>query len=171
MDSVTSLYEKLSPEIQNSRFGLWIRDKISLTTPGSLAPDFTQKNIEGDLVSLHDFRGKYVLLNFWAPWCVPCIEEMKYMKSLKEILGKGEFVIIGISLDKNRDKWLHTVKKYQLDWIQLSDHKGNDNAVALKYKVGAIPQNYLIGKKGHILSEIVNTSSLVNDVLKLIRKE
>ena len=122
---------------------------------GQQAMDFTQNDTAGNPVTLSSFRGKYVLIDFWASWCGPCrAENPNVVKAYDQYKGKG-FQIIGISLDQAnaRDKWIKAIQEDQLTWTQVSDLKFWKNAVAVQYGIQAIPQNFLIDPAGKIIAK------------------
>lgn len=161
---VTALLPTLSPNLRTNPLAEEIRTKIRqralgikpVPAPqvGQLAPDFSQPTPDGKTVSLRDYRGKYVLVDFWASWCKPCREENPaVIKAYNEYKGRN-FEVLGVSLDeaKNRAKWVKAIADDQLPWAQVSDLRGWENAAARQYRVTGIPQNYLIGPGGKILA-------------------
>lgn len=105
----------------------------------------------GGTVSLSKYKGKVVVLDFWATWCGPCMREMPMVKRMYEDLRRDGLVIIGISLDKNAGDLQRAIGKYGLDWPQVYDGKGWNAAVAKKYGVNAIPHTVLISRAGRIV--------------------
>ena len=131
--------------------------KQEASTPkiGTIAKGFTQDDPLGNPISLSDYKGQYVLLDFWASWCMPCrAENPNLLKAYNSYKDKG-FTVLGISLDGKsmRDKWLDAITKDNLPWTQVSDLKGGQNEVALLYGVSSIPMNYLIDPDGFIIAK------------------
>jgi peroxiredoxin len=143
----------------------------SATAIGAMAPVFTQEDVDGKAVSLADFRGKYVLLDFWASWCGPCRRENPNVVKVYQQYNDKNFTIIGVSLDQpgKKDAWLAAIKADGLDWTQVSDLKFWDNAVAKQYGVKAIPQNYLIDPMGKIIAENLVGQELENKLRELLK--
>jgi peroxiredoxin len=119
---------------------------------GGEAPDFTMLNMEDKEVNLSDFKGKVVLIDFWASWCGPCRKENPHVVKLYEKYKEDGFEILGVSLDKTKDRWLQAVEKDGLTWPQVSDLKGWQNEVAQMYSVKSIPHTVLLDKEGKILA-------------------
>ncbi|WP_426295175.1 redoxin domain-containing protein [Dyadobacter endophyticus] len=154
---LTGLFESLDKSVQNSPSGIYYKDaltKLSRTSIGAVAPHFVQADTAGKPVSLSEFRGKYLFVDFWASWCGPCRAEHPGLVKVFDKYRDRNFTIVGISLDqlKNRDAWIKAIKADKLAWPQLSDLKGWSNEVSTLYGVEAIPKNFLIGPDGTILS-------------------
>ncbi len=119
---------------------------------GSEAPDFTQKTPEGADMSLSDLRGKVVLIDFWASWCGPCRKENPHVVKLYNKYKEKGFDVLGVSLDRTKDRWVQAIEKDKLAWNHVSDLKGWKNEVAATYSVRSIPSTVLLDKEGKIIA-------------------
>lgn len=136
---------------------------------GSMAIDFTQKDVNGKPVSLSSFKGKYVLLDFWASWCGPCRQENPNLVRAYNRYKAKNFTVLGISLDQEKNRWLEAIKADGLVWTQLSDLKYWNNSVAQIYKIQTIPANMLIDPSGRIVGKNLRGPEL-DEMLKSIFK-
>ena len=118
---------------------------------GQPAPDFTQNDTAGNPLTLSSLKGKYLLVDFWASWCSPCrTENPNVVEAWKKYHKKG-FDILGVSLDRNRDKWIEAIDKDDLTWNHVSDLQYWSNAAAKLYGVNLIPANVLLDPEGIII--------------------
>ena len=121
---------------------------------GEMAPEFSAKTLEGKAFKLSDYRGKHVLLDFWATWCGPCRGETPNLKAVYEKYGKREdFVMIGLSLDKDVDKPLAYAKENGCAWVDGFLGDWGKDTVTKKYGVHGIPSIFLIGPDGKVVAE------------------
>jgi len=120
---------------------------------GLVAPNFTQNDQNGKPVSLSDFRGKVVMIDFWATWCGPCVRSIPDVKELRKKYAGTNLVILGVSLDKDLGRWKTFIKSEQMDWIHVADGNFWDNAAAKKYGIESIPSVWIIGPQGQILAK------------------
>ena len=142
-------------------------DKIGAI--GSKALEFSQADTSGKSVSLSQFKGKYVLLDFWASWCRPCrAENPNVVAAYNEFKGKN-FTILSVSLDEGKDSWLHAIKADNLTWTHISDLKYWSNTVAMQYHVQSIPQNFLIDPNGVIIAKNLRGEQLVEKLKEVLK--
>lgn len=148
------LFENLSPELRRLQEAMALKKTISLILgmqPGKKLSQFAIPDSNGHLISLADFQGKYLLIDFWASWCQPCIEQFPELKELYSIYHQKGLQVLGISLDDNREKWLKGMRLQQLPWQQVSELKGWDSPIALKYDITYIPKTILVDPDGVII--------------------
>lgn len=161
----------LDASLANSTYYLALSEKISkleAVAVGKTAPDFTMNDPEGNPISLSSFKGKYLLVDFWASWCSPCrAENPNVVKLYAEFKDKG-FDILGVSLDQKKDAWLKAIEKDQLTWNHVSDLKGWSNAAAKLYAVSGIPHTVLLDKEGKIIAKNLRGEELHAKIAELL---
>lgn len=138
-------------------------------TVGSLAPDFTLPDIEGKEISLSDFKGKTVLLTFWASWCPTCRKENKHLAGLYPGYKDRGFEILAVSLDRSKTNWEKAVEKDGVHWTQLSDLQGVDSQVATQYGVYATPTTFLIDSAGVVIGKDLRGNDLDQRLVFLVK--
>ncbi len=136
---------------------------------GSEAPEIKLKSPDGNEITLSSFRGKYVLIDFWASWCSPCRKANPDLVKLYKKYKTKDFEIYSVSLDRDKDAWKAAIKADKMTWIQVSDLLYWDSPVAKLYSVEAIPFSVLIDKKGKILSKS-NELSVIEEKLAELMK-
>jgi len=166
-----AMYAALSEKVKKGKFGKLAIDKITTmkgTTIGYPAIDFKQPDVNGKEIALSSYKGKYVLVDFWASWCGPCRRENPSVVAAYQKYKDKGFDILGVSMDENKDKWLAAIEKDKLTWKHVSDLKGWQNAAGKVYGVQSIPFNLLLDKEGKIVAKGLRGADLEAKLAELL---
>ncbi len=163
---------KLAPSAKDNALAKEIYHSIEIdktTGPGRPAIGFTQNDTLGNPVALKDYRGRYVLVDFWASWCGPCRAENPNVVAAYNKFKDKNFTVLGVSLDKKKENWLEAIHKDHLTWTHVSDLKYWDNAVAKLYDIRSIPSNILIDPDGKIVAKDLHGEELDKKLSEILK--
>ncbi len=172
LDSMQLIMNGFSNEVKKSDYYRHVSSlyfTLEATSSSKPAPDFTLPDVNGKHVSLSDFRGQTVLLDFWASWCGPCRKLSPDLVKLHKQFKDRDFTIVSASVDEHKDRWLKAIDEDELDWTHLSKLDGWGD-VSKMYGVMAIPQNFLINPDGIILNKNLSIEQLSIRLEKLLPK-
>ena len=164
---IKEMYENLTPRARMTLPGMEVQKAIELmqtVEEGSMAPDFSLTSPDGKTVKLSDLRGKYVLLDFWASWCGPCLREVPNVKKVYDKYHNRGFEIFSVSLDEDQAKWEKAIVDNDLNWIHGSSLQGWNCPVAKLYNVSGVPTMLLIDREGKIIGTKLRGDMLMEKV-------
>jgi peroxiredoxin len=165
-------YNALKPAAKETFYGREIAKYIAsgrVGAEGTQAIEFTQNDTANKPVSLSSFKGKYVLVDFWASWCGPCRNENPAVVSAYNAFKDKNFTILSVSLDQNKDRWKQAIQADNLTWTHVSDLKYWQNEVAQLYHIQSIPANMLLDPKGKIIARNLRGEALYEMLGKLLK--
>lgn len=168
LDSLAARFEKEKPTAAYTKKMTSFLEAPRKMGIGKLAPVFTQPDPNGSPLSLEKFKGKWVLVDFWASWCKPCrAESPNLVKAYKRFKGKG-FEILGVSLDGEKEPWLKAIVADRLLWAQCSDLKGWENAAGQLYGISSIPASFLLNPEGKIVAKNLRGEALEKKLAEVL---
>lgn len=169
LDRLNPLVEQFDEPLKKTSFGQRIINTLttmSITAVGTASPLFSLQDIEGNLISLESYKGKYVLIDFWASWCGPCRDENpRILQVFKKYKG-AKFDILGVSIDQNSNQWKKAIEEDQLAWTQVLD---NQNIANQSYGVISIPANVLVDPEGVIIAKNIFGKKLDEMLTELLK--
>lgn len=163
------VFNKIDPQIRNSSFADISRIKLApFLNPvhiDDVVENFKLRDLLGNIVSLYDIKSQYILIDFWASWCIPCREENRKIAKFYSQYNQTDFQIVGISIDENKEKWLRALKKDNVKWISLHDPEKEIND---RLGVNAYPTNFLLDSGCKVLDKDLGSETLMKRLNELL---
>jgi len=157
---LAELQKGLQAQLDNTGKGNWV---------GKPAPEFTLPDVNGRPVALSSFKGKYVLVDFWASWCKPCRMENPHVVAAYNRFRDKNFTVLGVSLDQAKEPWLKAIKDDKLAWPQVSDLKFWESAVVALYQFEGIPFNLLLNPEGEVIAQGLRGPALESKLAEVLK--
>lgn len=161
---------KLPADLKKNHIATDLQKRIDVARAllvGKVMPDFEQTDSASNPVRLSTLRGKYILVDFWASWCVPCRKQNPFLVDTHQKFASKGFDILGVSLDTSKENWIEAIQKDQLNWTHVSDLKGFGNAVAKQFFIHSVPDNFLLNPEGVIIGRDLNEQQLLKELERI----
>lgn len=173
IDNKSYIISSVSPIGDKIKFSISEKQAVQRypLKPGNPTPNFSIKTLNSENISLSDFKGKVILIDFWAVWCRPCIKEMPYIREAYKVLPQNEFQIISVNLNHDLELLNNYLKDNPIPWIIFNDGRRFDNKIAKLFRLIGIPQTFLIDKEGIIRFVYVRAEDILKKAKLLIGKE
>ena len=173
LPQLQTLRGKLDKSLENNKYVKQMEELMArkeAVQVGQIAPDFTLPDADGNPVSLKDFRGKYVLVSFWAGWCPDCRRENPFIVEAYNKYKNKNFTVLGVSIDRNRETWLKTIEQQGLAWTNVSDLKYWQSPVVELYAIRWVPTAFLLDPDGKIINVSLNEDELVKNLASVFEQ-
>ncbi|MFC3199142.1 redoxin domain-containing protein [Parapedobacter deserti] len=169
-EDVKPLYDLLDASARQTSAGRQLGERLEVLKRSAIGETmlaFTQNDTEGKPVHFSDFKGKHVLVDFWASWCGPCRAENPNVLKAYNTYKDNNFTVIGVSLDDEADRWKKAIEEDGMPWTQVSDLKGFKNEVSAYYGIQGIPSTLLVDPQGKIIAKDLRGEMLQKKLAEL----
>lgn len=173
-DELANSFDLLSKKIKNSKTAIRTKQFLGLEGNmrlGAKAKDISSLDSTGMQISLSSLQGKYVLIDFWASWCLPCRQQIPALKAIHQKFSNRNFTILSVSLDDDKSKWIAALKQERMPWPNISDLNGFKGLSVKAYNIHAIPFNILVDPFGKIVATNLNSVELTHKLDLIIKNE
>lgn len=164
------LLRQFPDSLLNTYLAKEIENRLKAFT-GNLMPDFEFPDTHNNPIKLSVFRGKYVLVDFWASWCKPCRREMPFLKTIYNRFHKEGLEIVGVSFDQKREKWLQAIKEDGTPWVHVLDSENFEGEIAKKLFITGIPTVFLLDPDGIIVGDNLRGEALERKLESIFQKK
>lgn len=164
--------DKIKNDFQNNRYVTEFKvevDKLRKLAIGQPGPEIQAYTPDNKMIKLSDFKGKYVLVDFWASWCMPCREENPNIVRLYNIFKDKNFTVLGVSLDNNPGSWMRAISDDKLTWTNISDLQAWSSPLIIDYSIKGIPASYLLDEQGVIIAKNLRGKQLEDFLTKTLK--
>lgn len=166
---VAQLMPLLKPAALNSVYGRELKATLDIAAKTGIGakPDFALADTSGNIVKLSSYKGKYVLVDFWASWCGPCRKENPNVVAAYNKYHSKGFEVLGVTLDTKRDAWIAAIEKDGLNWAHVGDLKGWKSDIVEEYGIRAVPTNFLLDPGGKVIAKDLREEALQEKLAEL----
>ena len=174
LEDVEYYYDRLTPRVKEGYPGRQLAKVIAELKQiniGGIAPEISLPTPDGSTLSLSSLRGRYVLVDFWASWCGPCLREVPNMKAIYNKYHDSGLEFLGVSLDDSADKWTGAIAQHELNWPHVSSLRGWQCPVAARYHVTGIPAMFLLDREGRVIAINLRGEALEERVAALFDEQ
>lgn len=171
LDALVSAFEDEHPDLKATELMREKVERFKKVAIGVKAPEIKGPQPNGKMLDIADIPAKYILLDFWASWCGPCISQVPDLKNVYEDFHDQGFEIVSISVDRHADKWKSAIESLDLDWLHVSYAEGWESRLAKKYNVTFIPFNFLLDENGTIIAKNLHSATLYSRIEELLENQ